>query len=138
MSSPKRHERVAGEIHAVLADALRTRIKDPRVTPISITNVRLSPDLSVAVVYFTPLGGEGDRRELLGGLKAANGFLRRELGARLRLRHVPEIHFRLDDGLDDAIRLTSLLSRMEEEDRARASAPEEVDGSTDGDEGEKS
>lgn len=120
MSSPKRHERVAGEIHAVLADALRTRIKDPRVTPVSITGVRLSPDLSVAVVYYTPLGGAGDSRELESGLRAAGGFLRRELGQQLRLRHVPELQFRLDAGLDEAIRLTSLLSRMEEEDRARA------------------
>lgn len=127
MPSPKRHERVAGEIHAVLADALRTRIKDPRVTPVSLTDVRLSPDLGVAWVYFTPLGGVGDPAALKEGLKAATGFLRREIGQKLRLRHVPALEFMLDDKLEDAIRMTSLLIRMEEEDKARAAASSDED-----------
>lgn len=134
MSSPKRHERVAGEIHAVLADALRTRIKDPRVTPVSLTGVRLSPDLSQAWVYFTPLGGDGDPAALKAGLKAASGFLRREVGQRLHLRHAPDLKFMLDEGLDNAIRLTSLLSRMEEEDQARAAAEAEAGGGAGDDE----
>ena len=130
MPSPKRHERVAGEIHAVLADALRTRIKDPRVTAVSLTDVRLSPDLGVAWVYFTPLGGVGDPKTLKAGLKAATGFLRREIGQKLSLRHVPSLEFLLDDKLDDAIRMTSLLIRMEEEDKVRAAESSEGEEET--------
>lgn len=124
MSSSNRNERVAGEIHAILADALRTRIKDPRVGPLSLTGVRVSRDLGTAVVYFTPLGGEGNPALIAEGLRAATGFLRREIGRQLRLRHAPELVFRLDEGIDDAIRLTSLLGRMEEEDASRDKEPE--------------
>lgn len=124
MSSSNRNERVAGEIHAILADALRTRIKDPRVGPLSLTGVRVSRDLGTAVVYFTPLGGEGNPTLIAEGLRAATGFLRREIGRQLRLRHAPELVFRLDEGIDDAIRLTSLLGRMEEEDATREQEPE--------------
>lgn len=119
MSSTKRTDRVAGEIHAILADALRSEVKDPRITAITLTGVRLSADLGVAKVMFTPLGGEGDVAAISRGLHAASGFLRRELGRRLQLRHVPALVFEYDDNLDDAIRMTSLLSRMEEEDNAR-------------------
>ena len=118
MPAHKRDVRVAGEIHAVLADLLRRELKDPRVTPISITAVRLSGDLGVAWVRFVPLGGEGDPKAILQGLKAASGFLRHQIGLRLRLRTTPQLVFELDAGLDRSIELTSLLSRLEEEESA--------------------
>lgn len=129
MSSSNRNERVAGEIHAILADALRTRIKDPRITPLSLTGVNVTRDLGTATVFFTPLGGDGDIKAITAGLQAASGFLRREIGQKLRLRHAPDLVFRPDVGIDEAIRLTSLLSRMEEQDAARdaARAAEDAD-----------
>ncbi len=139
MPSSNRNERVAGEIHAILADALRTRVKDPRITPISLTGVRVTRDLGTATVHFTPLGGEGDLKAIQAGLRAATGFLRREIGSQLRLRHAPELVFEPDTGLDDAIRLTSLLERMEAEDAARAAAESasEPDGAAAGGDGEE-
>lgn len=122
MSSPNRTERVAGEIQAILADALRRDVKDPRITPITITRVRVAGDMGKAWVHFAPLGGGGDPKQIQQGLRAASGFLRRELGKAMSLRHVPELVFQHDDGIDDAVRLTSLLDRMEREDLAREAA----------------
>jgi len=119
MTGNNRNERVAGEIHAILAEALRTRVKDPRIGQISLTGVRVTRDLGTATVYFTPLGGEGDVRRMAEGLRAASGFLRREIGQRLRLRQAPELVFKPDTGIDEAVRLTALLERMEQEDAAR-------------------
>lgn len=126
MTGNNRNERVAGEIHAILAEALRTRIKDPRIGLISLTGVRVTRDLGTATIYFTPLGGEGDVARMAEGLRAASGFLRREIGRQLRLRQSPELVFKPDTGIDEAVRLTSLLERMEEEDAARAAAGDET------------
>ncbi len=132
MSSSNRNERVAGEIHAILASALRTRIKDPRISPLSLTGVSVTRDLGTATIYFTPLGGDGDLAAISAGLKAATGFLRREILSQLRLRHAPELVFKPDLGIDEAIRLTSMLARMEEEDAARAQAGDAVESEGEG------
>ena len=110
-----RAERVATDIHAVLARTLREEVKDPRVASVSITAVRLSKDLSIAHVNFVPLGGQGDPEMLLAGLRAAAGFLRRAVGQEVRLRHTPELQFHLDDGLDDSLRMTRMLRDLEEQ-----------------------
>jgi ribosome-binding factor A len=107
-----RSERVSGEVADVLAELLRQGLRDPRVTPITLTSVKVSPDLGVAHVNFIPLGGEGQPAEILAGLRSATGFLRRELGHRLRLRHVPELRFHLDDKLDKAFQVTRLLDEL--------------------------
>lgn len=114
MAQFKRAERVAGEVHEALARVLLEGVRDPRVTPITITSVRVSDDLAHVRVNFCPLGGDGDPAALQAGLEAARGYLRREVGRRLRLKHVPELHFHLDLRVDEAVRLTALLSRMEE------------------------
>jgi len=98
---------------------LREDIKDPRITPISITAISLSNDLSVARVRFVPLGGEGKGEEILAGLQAAQGFLRRAVGRALQIRHAPELRFSLDEGHDRAVRMIQVLS---EQEQARAAA----------------
>lgn len=107
-----RQERVANDIHAILARTLRTEVKDPRVAAVSITAVRMSKDLRLAHVNLLPLGGQGDPTELMAGLQAASGFLRRELGKQLHLRHTPELHFHLDEGLDASVAMVSKLAEM--------------------------
>jgi len=112
MSTYQRPERVAQQLAQVLAEVLRQGVRDPRVTPLTITRVRMSPDLRVADINVVPLGGEGDGDELIDGLESANGFLRRQVGRQLRLRHTPELRFHLDKQLDNAIHMTRLLDRM--------------------------
>ena len=129
MSAQKRTERVAGEIQAILADALRRGVKDPRITPITLTSVRVSGDLGVAWVSYAPLGGDGDTRQIARGLRAASGYLRHEIGRQMHLRHIPELKFELDSGLDESLRLTNLLTQMEAEDRAKQAEADESDAS---------
>ena len=115
MSTYQRPERVAQQLTEVLAGVLRQGVRDPRVTPLTITRVRMSPDLRVADINVVPLGGGGDGEELLDGLESATGFLRRQVGRHLRLRHTPELRFHLDMVLDEAIEMTRLLDRMASE-----------------------
>lgn len=110
-----RLERVANDIHAILARALREEAKDPRIADLTITAVRMSRDLRLAHVNLVPLGGRGDPATLMAGLHAASGFLRREVGRQMRLRHTPELHFHLDDGVDESIRMVSRLMEMEQD-----------------------
>jgi len=109
-TSPRRL-RVGEEIRHVLADALlHGDLRDPALAGRSITvsEVRVSPDLRRATAYVLPLGGV-DGRAVLAGLGRAVGFLRREVGRRVRLKFVPEIDFALDTAFDNASRMEGLL-----------------------------
>jgi ribosome-binding factor A len=117
--------RVAELIHAELARILLQRVSDPRLVQVSITRVDVSPDLRTARVYVLPLGKEDDAPDLLAGLGSAKGFLRKNLGEALALRHVPDLVFCLDKGLADAVRLTHILVEMEAADAKKAGDPEE-------------
>ena len=122
MSDKKRSDRIAGEVTAALAAILHEGLRDPRVTPLTITQVHVTEDLRLARVNFVPLGGQGDPDAIIAGLNSARGFLRRGLGQMLRLKYVPELTFHLDVKLDEAMELTALLDRLT---AARAEATEE-------------
>ena len=123
-----RQDRIATDIHAVLAQTLREDVKDPRVAALSITAVRLSTDLSIAHVNVVPLGGQGDAEVLLAGLEAAAGFLRRAIGRQVRLRHTPELRFHLDEGIDESLRMSRLLGEMEDRRGEGPPAGDDDDG----------
>ncbi len=108
----KRPERVAGLVHSELSRLLREEVSDPRVRELSVTRVRLTPDLKRAIIRVLPLGGAGDRAELMQGLEAASGFLRSRLGRNLRLRFAPALIFEMDEMLEDAVRMTDMLNRL--------------------------
>jgi ribosome-binding factor A len=72
----------------------------------------MSADLRVADINIVPLGGDGDGEALIEGLESATGFLRRQVGRHLQLRHTPELRFHLDTQLNVAIEMTRLLDRM--------------------------
>lgn len=113
--SNNRAQRATEQIHAELARLIREEIKDPRVRNLSITHVQVSQDLGHVSVWVSPLGGQGDGKPILRGLERAAGFLGARLGRLLRLRVAPALSFRLDAGVDSSVRLTRLLSRLEEE-----------------------
>ena len=104
-----RHQRLGTQIQRTLSELLRFETKDPRLQNISLTEVELSRDLSVAKVYFSLLDPEGDSAEALHGLDAAAGFLRRKLGAAIKARHVPELRFAHDDSAAEAVRIGRLI-----------------------------
>ena len=119
-----RADRVGNELHALLAEIIRREIKDPRVGMVSITQVKVSGDLGVAEVFYMPLGGAGDTREMGRGLRAASGYLRRLLGKRMRLRHIPELRFIADTHHDSAVDLITRLNALGEARRAELAEEE--------------
>jgi ribosome-binding factor A len=123
MKNFSRSDRVSEQIRRDLADLLRTELKDPRVGMISLTNVELTPDYAHAKIYFTTLDSS-HLPEIEAGLKRASGFLRRELGRRIRIHTLPELHFVHDISLERGHNLSRLideanaLSRQTPEDDA--------------------
>lgn len=107
-----RADRIAEMIHGELAVRLHRDIKDPRVTPISITGVKVTGDLKKAVIEWMPLGGGEVPQELRDGLKEVSHKLRGPIGRALRLRHAPELVFEHDVRTDEAIRVSQLLERL--------------------------
>jgi ribosome-binding factor A len=104
-----RHQRLAAELMRSLSEVLRFEIKDPGVAGISLTNVDLSRDLSVARVYFSMLQPDDDPQPALEGLQRAAGFLRSKLGHAMTIRHVPELRFKHDDSIAHADKISRLI-----------------------------
>src|SRR5699024_8539261 len=91
-----RANRVAEQIKTEISDIINNKIKDPRIGVLTIADVEVTVDLQQAKVFFSVLGDEEEREETLLGLSKANGFIRSEIGQRIRLRKVPEIIFEYD------------------------------------------
>ncbi len=112
----RRQRRVAELIHRELSLLLMREARDPRLAGVTITEVRISPDLMVARIYFTVLGEPGQDKETLAVLERANGYLRTQLAAQVRLRSVPELIFELDTSAAYGQRIDELLAQIAEED----------------------
>jgi ribosome-binding factor A len=113
----KRASRVAEGIREELSLLLTTRVRDPRLAGVLVSRVALTDDLRSARVYFRLLeGGDGDRIEAAKtGLSKAAGLLRKELGAKLKLRVVPELRFTYDEGQEARDRIDALLEEVRRE-----------------------
>jgi ribosome-binding factor A len=122
MSQGSRPERVAEQIRGELALLLTREVSDPGIGFVTLTRVQLSPDLQQARVFYTTLGDEKARRATAGALGRAAGFLRRQIGSRLRLRRVPELMFVYDDSIAGQDRIEQLLNEI------KASPPAETAG----------
>lgn len=109
----RRQKRVAELVHEEMSQLIRQRVADPRLEPVTVTGVDVTPDLRIAHVYVSVLGDEEARRESLTALGHAAGFFRRELASTLQLRFVPDISFHLDDTLDRAERIDRLLEQLD-------------------------
>jgi ribosome-binding factor A len=123
-----RSQRVTEQILRELAELIRLEVKDPRVGFITLTDVEITPDYAHAKVYFTSLKGEEGLEETLVGLRRASGFLRRELGRRVRIHTTPELHFHYDQSVERGSRMSQLIDRVlrEDEERARAQGESEA------------
>ncbi len=114
MSGYDRTERIADEIKRLLGELLEREVRDPRVGFVTVMGVEVTSDLAYATVYVTAGEGE-DVGEVLAGLAAAAGFLRRRLGESLSLRHIPELRFHEDASIERGFRMDALLKRLAEE-----------------------
>jgi ribosome-binding factor A len=115
-----RSTRVAEQLRRELSEMIRFGVKDPRVEGVSVTDVEVSKDLSYATVYFSRLEDDPERiRETTAALHHAGGFLRRELGKVLRLRHIPELRFTYDRSIAEGMRMDSLIAEARRKDAER-------------------
>ncbi len=109
-----RAQRVAGLMKRELATLIPRRMRDPRLQGlVSVTDVEVTEDLSLARVYVSILEGGEVRRRALEALEHAAGFVRSELAPRLKLREMPEIRFQFDESLERGARVDELLRRLE-------------------------
>jgi ribosome-binding factor A len=108
----KRTERVSDQIRMEIADILMRRVKDPRVGFVTVTAVDVTADLKQAWVYVTVLQQGAQEAETLDALSRAEGFIRGELGRRLKLRYVPDLKFVKDTSIDRVTRVLNLLDEV--------------------------
>jgi ribosome-binding factor A len=109
----KRADRVSVLIQQELSRLLWREVKDPRLAQVTITAVRVSPDLRHARVLVRGLAGPGQLPGVLEGLESARGFLRGELGRRLHLRYAPELTFEGDQSVDWSLQVAQLLREVQ-------------------------
>ncbi|MBM3172421.1 MAG: 30S ribosome-binding factor RbfA [Chloroflexi bacterium] len=118
----RRTERISSLIKKEISDLLLEQVNDPRLSGfISVTEVWTSNDLMNAKIYISTLGGEASKGEILEGFNAASGFLRsgflrRELGSRLRLRQIPHLSFHFDDSIEKGARILGLIEQVTSDD----------------------
>ena len=101
-----------------LSEILEREVQDPRVRLVTVTHVKVSPDLRHARVFVSALGGPEDRKKILQGLRSATGYARHSLGQRLHhLKRIPELAFDYDDTLEQEMRIEQLLDQIKTKDK---------------------
>jgi ribosome-binding factor A len=117
-----RPARVGDQIREELSELLARHVKDPGIGFITITHVKVSPDLQVARAYYTTLGDDKARKETAKALDRATPFLRRQIAGRLRLRRAPELAFQFDESIARQQRIEQLIEEIHATDTAAAAA----------------
>lgn len=112
MSQGSRSERVADQVRSELASLLAREVHDPGIGFVTLTRVRVSPDLQVARVLYTALGDDKARASTARALERAAPFLRRQIGSRLRLKRAPELRFIYDDSIAGQDRIEQILHEL--------------------------
>jgi ribosome-binding factor A len=116
MSQGSRPERVGDQIRGELASLLARDVHDPGIGFVTLTRVQVSPDLQLARVFYTALGDEKTRAASARALERAAPFLRRQIGARLRLKRTPELVFFYDESIAGQDRIERILSELNKTD----------------------
>jgi ribosome-binding factor A len=111
-----RVERIQEFIKEELGEILQRELKDPRIGFVSVTAVKVSNDKSHVKIYVSVLGDAEQKRESMKGLESAKGFIRSEIGKRVRLRHTPELEFIADSSLEEGARIISLLNQIQDQE----------------------
>ncbi|MCO8164132.1 30S ribosome-binding factor RbfA [Pseudomonas sp. 21LCFQ010] len=113
-----RTQRIGDQMQRELAQLIRREVKDPRLGLVTITAVDVSRDLSHAQVYVTVMGRDGNDEvaQSIKVLNTAAGFLRMQIGREMKLRTVPQLHFRYDESVSRGAHLSALIERAVAED----------------------
>ena len=111
----KRSEKVADLIQKEISEMLLKTVKDPRIGFVTITRVAVSEDCRLAKVYFSVTGTLAERKRSTEGLNSAKGYVRKELGRRMRLKYTPEIMFQFDPSIEYAIHIGEVIHQLKQE-----------------------
>ncbi len=114
MQPTRRNQRLALQIQQEISMMLFRNVKDRRIGMVTVTGVELSPDLRHAKVFFSTMGSEKEKGESMEALNHAAGWIRHELGQRIRMKFLPEIVFRVDTSQEYGERIDRLLDEIKE------------------------
>jgi len=112
----KRSEKVADLIQKEISQMLLRKLKDPRIGFVTITRVAVSEDCRLAKIYFSVTGTPAERERSIEGLNSAKGYVRRELGRRMKLKYTPEITFQFDPSIEYAIHIGEVIEHLRQEE----------------------
>jgi ribosome-binding factor A len=115
MSQSRRPQRIALQIQQEISLILSRNIKDPRIGMVTITGVQVSPDLRHAKIFASVLGTDEQTKESIEALNHASGWIRHELGQRIRMKFLPELVFREDTSQEYGERIDYLLDKLRED-----------------------
>ena len=121
--SSRRALKVAEAIREVVAMAILTEIRDPRVEDVTVTFVEVSGDLRQAKVHVSIMGDEKKQKLCLHGLESSTGFLQQKIKKRIETRYTPKLKFELDRGIKNAFAVTQILNEVLPADEEAAAAP---------------
>lgn len=114
----KRVNRISSEINKVISQCLYNTIKDPNLDPIytAITDVIVTNDLSFATIYISVIGDENKKANTLKGFENAKGFLKKEIGKNVELRHIPELIFKLDESSERGMHIENIINELKKQE----------------------
>ena len=119
MPQGSRPDRVAEQVRQEVSQLLLSEVHDPGIGLVTLTRVKVSPDLQLVRVYYTQMGDEKARAETRRALERATPFLRRQLGQRIQLRRVPELRFEFDTSVENQERIERILLELQAEREQR-------------------
>jgi len=122
MAQGARPDRVGEQIRQELSQILSQQVHDPGIGFLTLTRVKVTPDLQLARVLYTVIGDEKQRKETHKALERALPYLRRQIGSRIRLRRVPELQFFYDQAVEHQDRIEQILIELKHEREAHAEA----------------
>ena len=112
-----KNTRVNGEVHRVLAEIIRSEIKDPRINPMTtVVSVEVAPDLKTCKAWISVLGNEESQKATLAGLRSAEGYIKNQLARKINLRNTPEIRFIIDQSIEYGVTMSKLIDDVNRAD----------------------
>ena len=135
--SQLRVEKVQELMKQEVSEIILRELKDPRIGFVTVTSVECTGDLREAKIYVSLMGSEQQVKDCWAGLQSSLGFVRREIGKRIRLRFTPEISFVIDKSLDYSAHIQELLLKIEAEDKAKYAAASAAKSAADAEHSEK-
>ena len=115
-----KNTRVNGEVQRVLAEIIRSEIKDPRINPMtSVVSVEVAPDLKTCKAWISVLGNEESQKDTLAGLRSAQGYIKNQLARKINLRNTPEIRFIIDQSIEYGVNMAKMIDDINRADEEK-------------------